>query len=73
MKTEHRGFDFTKADRAADGLIRQYGALDAGINGEMVQRLVGTGIDVTEHEVLTKRCARVNGNSGKRWRSRRSS
>jgi PAS domain S-box-containing protein len=54
IMAEHRGFDFTKRIVRPDQSIRHVRyvgtpATDSGV----VQRFVGTGIDVTEHEVLT--------------------
>jgi PAS domain S-box-containing protein len=54
MMAEHRGFDFTKRIVRPDQSIRHVRyvgtpATDSGV----VQRFVGTGIDVTEHDVLT--------------------
>ena len=54
MLAEHRGFDFTKRIVRPDQSIRHVRyvgtrATDSGV----VQRFVGTGIDVTEHDVLT--------------------
>jgi PAS domain S-box-containing protein len=55
MLAEHRGFDFTKRIVRSDGSTRHIRCVGtSSTNGGMVQRFVGTGIDVTEHEELTK-------------------
>jgi formate hydrogenlyase transcriptional activator len=54
MLTEHRGFDFTKRIVRSDGSIRHVRCVGTPVRpGGVVQSFVGTGIDVTEHEVLT--------------------
>src|SRR5882672_4812483 len=54
MLTEHRGFDFTKRIVRSDGSIRHVRCVGTPARpGGVVQTFVGTGIDVTEHEVLT--------------------
>jgi formate hydrogenlyase transcriptional activator len=55
MLAEHRGFDFTKRIVRPDGLIRhvRYVGVPA-TSGGIFQGFVGTGIDVTEGEELTK-------------------
>jgi PAS domain S-box-containing protein len=54
MLAEHRGFDFTKRIVRADGSIRHVRCVGTpATHGGIVQGFVGTGIDVTEHEVLT--------------------
>jgi len=55
MLTELRGFDFTKRIVRPDGSIRHVRCVGTpAANGGTVQGFVGTGIDVTEHEELTK-------------------
>src|SRR6202035_1142940 len=55
MLAEHRGFDFTKRVVRPDGSIRHVRCVGTpATNGGVVQGFVGTGIDVTEHEELTK-------------------
>jgi PAS domain S-box-containing protein len=55
MLTEHRGFDFTKRIVRSDGSIRHVRCVGTPTRpGGVVQSFVGTGIDVTEHEVLTR-------------------
>src|SRR5713101_4250977 len=54
MLTEHRGFDFTKRIVRPDQSIRYVRCVGTpATNSGVFQRFVGTGIDVTEHEVLT--------------------
>jgi len=54
MLTEHRGFDFTKRIVRSDGSIRHVRCVGTPARpGGVVQSFVGTGIDVTDHEVLT--------------------
>jgi len=54
MLAEHRGFDFTKRIVRPDQSIRHVRCVGAPATDSRVsQRFVGTGIDVTEHEVLT--------------------
>jgi formate hydrogenlyase transcriptional activator len=54
MVAEHRGFDFTKRIVRSDGSIRHVRCVGTpATNSGVSQRFVGTGIDVTEHEVLT--------------------
>ena len=53
MLAEHRGFDFTKRIVRPDQSIRHVRYVGTpATDSEMVQRFVGTGIDVTEHDVL---------------------
>ncbi|HXB72910.1 MAG TPA: sigma 54-interacting transcriptional regulator [Candidatus Acidoferrales bacterium] len=52
MLSEHRGFDFTKRIVRPDGAIRHVRCV--GIPAPNGQGFVGTGIDVTEQEQLTK-------------------
>jgi PAS domain S-box-containing protein len=55
MLAEHRGFDFTKRIVRPDQSIRHVRCVGTPSNNSgAFQRFVGTGIDVTEHEVLTK-------------------
>jgi PAS domain S-box-containing protein len=54
MVTEHRGFDFTKRIVRPDQSIRHVRCVGTPApNSGVTQRFVGTGIDVTEHVVLT--------------------
>jgi formate hydrogenlyase transcriptional activator len=54
MLAEHRGFDFTKRIVRPDGLIRHVRCVGVpATSSGMLQRFVGTGIDVTEPEELT--------------------
>src|SRR6266576_537220 len=54
MVAEHRGFDFTKRIVRSDGSVRHVRCVGTpATNSGVSQRFVGTGIDVTEHEVLT--------------------
>ena len=55
MLVEHRRFDFTKRIVRPDGSVRHVRCVGAPmISGGMFQGFVGTGIDVTEHEELTR-------------------
>src|SRR5712671_2832993 len=55
MLAERRGFDFTKRVVRPDGSIRHIRCVGTpATNGGMVQEFIGTGIDVTEQEELTK-------------------
>ena len=55
MLADHRGFDFTKRIVRPDGSVRHVRWVGTpATNGGMFQGFVGTGIDVTEHEDLTK-------------------
>jgi len=55
MLSDHRGFDFTKRIVRPDGSIRHVRCVGtAATSGGIFQGFVGTGIDVTEHEELTK-------------------
>ena len=55
MLAERRGFDFTKRIMRSDGSIRHVRCVGTpATNGGMVQEFIGTGIDVTEQEELTK-------------------
>jgi len=54
MLAEHRAFDFTKRIVRSDGSIRHVRCVGTpATNSGVGQRFVGTGIDVTEHELLT--------------------
>src|SRR3954469_1935218 len=54
MLAHHRGFDFTKRIVRPDGSIRHVRCVGTPApNSGVSQRFVGTGIDVTEHEVFT--------------------
>ena len=54
MLAEHRGFDFTKRIVRPDQSIRYVRCVGTpATNSGIFQRFVGTGIDVTEHEILT--------------------
>ncbi len=55
MLAEHLGFDFTKRIVRSDGSIRHVRCVGTpATSGGIFQGFVGTGIDVTEHEELTK-------------------
>jgi formate hydrogenlyase transcriptional activator len=55
MLAEHRGFDFTKRIVRPDGSIRHVRCVGTpATSGGMFQGFLGTGVDVTEHEELTK-------------------
>jgi len=55
MLAEHRGFDFTKRIVRPDGTIRHVRCIGTPVTSAGVfQGLVGTGIDVTEQEEVTK-------------------
>src|SRR5712671_2596585 len=59
MLSEHRGFDFTKRIVRPDGSIRHVRCVGApATSGGIVHRFFGTGIDVTEHELLTQELRR---------------
>jgi PAS domain-containing protein len=71
---EHRPFDFTKRIVRPDGSVRHVRCVGTPTTDEgTFQRFVGTGIDVTAQEDLTRACARARRNSGRCWTSRRSS
>ena len=54
MVADNCGFDFTKRIVRPDGSVRHVRCVGTpATNSEVPQRFVGTGIDVTEHEVLT--------------------
>jgi formate hydrogenlyase transcriptional activator len=55
MLATHRGFDFTKRIVRPDGAVRHVRSVGMpSISGNVLQGFVGTGIDVTEQEQLTK-------------------
>ena len=55
MLAEHRSFDFTKRIVRPDGLIRHVRCVgEPATTAGIFQRFVGTGVDVTESEELTK-------------------
>ncbi len=55
MLADHREFDFTKRIVRPDGAIRHVRCVGTPANSSGIfQGFVGTGIDVTEHEELTK-------------------
>ena len=62
MLAERRGFDFTKRIVRSDGSIRHVRCVGTpATNGGTVQGFVGTGIDVTEQEELTKALRKSEG------------
>jgi PAS domain S-box-containing protein len=62
MLAEHRGFDFTKRIVRPDQSIRHVRCVGTpATNSGVFQRFVGTGIDVTEHEVLTSALRKSEG------------
>ena len=59
MLADHRGFDFTKRIVRPDGKIRHVRCVGVPVNdGGTFQGFVGTGIDVTEQELLTQELRR---------------
>src|SRR5207237_2800282 len=58
MLAEHRGFDFTKRIVRPDGSIRHVRCVGAPATNSGIRGFVGTGIDVTEHELLTQEIRR---------------
>jgi PAS domain S-box-containing protein len=59
MLTDHRGFDFTKRIVRPDGTIRYVRCVGVPVSdGVATQGFVGTGIDVTEQELLTRELRR---------------
>src|SRR5713226_4655961 len=59
MLAEHRGFDFTKRIVRPDGSIRHVRCVGTpATSGGVFQGFVGTGIDVTEHELLAQEIRR---------------
>jgi PAS domain S-box-containing protein len=62
MLAERRGLDFTKRIIRSDGSIRHIRCVGSlATNGGMVQEFIGTGIDVTEQEELTKALRKSEG------------
>ena len=59
MLSDHRGFDFTKRIVRPDGGVRYVRCVGAPVveNGRL-RTVVGTAIDVTEHELLTQELRR---------------
>jgi PAS domain S-box-containing protein len=56
---EHRGFDFTKRIVRPDGVIRRIRCVgNPATHPGAVHDFIGTGIDVTEHELLTQELGR---------------
>src|SRR5258705_1648852 len=59
MFAEHRGFDFTKRIVRPDGEIRRIRCVGSPATyAGAVQEFFGTGVDVTEHELLTQELGR---------------
>jgi formate hydrogenlyase transcriptional activator len=59
MFAERRGFDFTKRIVRPDGEIRRVRCVGSpATHAGAVQEFIGTGIDVTEHELLTQELGR---------------
>jgi PAS domain S-box-containing protein len=59
MLVDHRGFDFTKRIVRPDGMIRYVRCVGVPVtDGVAFQGFVGTGIDVTEQELLTQELRR---------------
>ncbi|MCM3905316.1 MAG: PAS domain-containing protein, partial [Pyrinomonadaceae bacterium] len=59
MFAEHRGFDFTKRIVRPDGEIRRVRCVGSpATHAGAVQEFIGTGMDVTEHELLTQELRR---------------
>src|SRR6266567_8700383 len=59
MFAEQRGFDFTKRIVRPDGEIRRIRCVGSpATHVGAVQEFIGTGIDVTEHELLTQELGR---------------
>jgi PAS domain S-box-containing protein len=57
--SDHRGFDFTKRIVRPDGDVRYVRCVGAPvIEGGRPQTIVGTAVDVTEHELLTRELRR---------------
>jgi PAS domain S-box-containing protein len=62
MLAERRGFDFTKRIIRPDGSIRHIRCVGTpATNGGVIQEFIGTGIDVTEQEELTKALRKSEG------------
>jgi PAS domain S-box-containing protein len=59
MSVEHRDFDFTKRIVRSDGQIRHVRCVGVPLtDGETFKGFIGTGIDVTEQELLTRELRR---------------
>jgi PAS domain S-box-containing protein len=59
MFAEHRGFDFTKRIVRPDGEVRRVRCVGSpAAHAGAVQEFIGTGMDVTEHELLTQELRR---------------
>src|SRR6266550_8310189 len=59
MFAEHRGFDFTKRIVRPDGEIRRVRCVgNPATHAGAVEEFFGTGMDVTEHELLTQELGR---------------
>jgi formate hydrogenlyase transcriptional activator len=58
MFAEHRGFDFTKRIVRPDGEIRRVRCVGSPATHAGVVQFIGTGMDVTEHELLTQELRR---------------
>jgi PAS domain S-box-containing protein len=58
MFAEHRGFDFTKRIVRPDGEIRRVRCVGSPATQAGVVQFIGTGIDVTEHDLLTQELGR---------------
>jgi PAS domain S-box-containing protein len=59
MFAEHRGFDFTKRIVRPDGEIRHVRCVAShATHAGAVEEFIGTGMDVTEHELLTQELGR---------------
>jgi PAS domain S-box-containing protein len=62
MLADHRGFDFTKRIVRPDGAVRHVRCVGVpATQGGMVEGFVGTGIDVTDEEELTKALRKSEG------------
>jgi len=62
MLADHRGFDFTKRIVRPDGAVRHVRCVGVPTTqGGMVEGFVGTGIDVTDEEELTKALRKSEG------------
>jgi PAS domain S-box-containing protein len=62
MLADHRGFDFTKRIVRPDGAVRHVRCVGvSATQGGMVEGFVGTGIDVTDEEELTKALRKSEG------------
>jgi PAS domain S-box-containing protein len=58
MFAEHRGFDFTKRIVRPDGEIRRVRCVGSPATHAGAVKFIGTGMDVTEHELLTQELRR---------------